>query len=909
MQLDANDPFETLKVVLGPQRRRLPLRWGNIDSRGIGRLSRLINDWTEPQPSFSHNARRTPLITWNPRHSFRARTRDPVTFQVYEIAIILQILEPVPDHCVPPPSSRNAVFRTTPVTPLPLPSSTSRVPLAPNITPTRLDPPKIEKLGSPLPVARGEHGFRRYQRTVLVDACSSILDAIALPAFTPRLANKGCLQILLLPVTLQTVQSKLSVGKVKSYIKCVNVDYESSRIEAFDGTMEFLHKDSSGSQTCSDIQLNAKGMKDLYESFKDYIAAEMLDGENKYRKALACKTRRKQKSSNPFPLLYIFNRSGPNMAFDEMPWSTSTIAMNSHLKLTPMNSSILRRIVLHLGSTRTMAAINGIPPICQRNQGRTIMRFTNAYMLVHIREFAIDEALAASTEPHLTNPLTMEVIRNSTSARQYDLRLYLDLIPDPTKLDPPPQSIIVFLKHFDTSKQTPLGAGKVYVLRSNKLGDLIPPIDERMRCTPYVIPPTTAILYEKLDASVVEIESGDYLDTCHNNEEALHAFLLLKTSTVGELRDTAVKHVALTPGEADETDKVIGVFHFSKELTRTYGVPFLFVVKRGKKFSDTKKRSQARLAVPDKEFAKYRFALVQLTPKHSSLKFLHGIRPAFLADLIHDNVVYVYHSFGVHALDISPVPENLSQALRTDDEDAKAIQTTLSQGSRTNVQQILPAISVPIPSLVLQSPMMSIWRIASSSAAGGAEPTSHQLLGDGTDARKAEAGGFVVSRLRLKISEDGRDSGRSDEEVREQKGFEGPKRMKAEIFNQAQYNEGATHSRVKLLWVGGLHLRFRRTATTTAEKQHEGFGKNLWVSLGLPAPLAPPPTPALKPSNPPTFLSPLHCGGKTSSADSNPNRLPPFGRLVPPIRISIIEVRRDACVYETLCTSTNEGEE
>ena len=43
---------------------------------------------------------------------------------------------------------------------------------------------------------------------------------------------------------------------------------------------------------------------------------------------------------------------------------------------------------------------------------------------------------------------------------------------------------MVFLKHFDTSKQTLLGAGKVYVLRSNKVGDLIPIINERMRWTP-----------------------------------------------------------------------------------------------------------------------------------------------------------------------------------------------------------------------------------------------------------------------------------------------------------------------------------------------------------------------------------------------------------------------------------------
>ena len=35
------------------------------------------------------------------------------------------------------------------------------------------------------------------------------------------------------------------------------------------------------------------------------------------------------------------------------------------------------------------------------------------------------------------------------------------------------------------------------------------------------------------------------------------------------------------------------------------------MVKRGEKFVDTKKRLQTRLGVADKEFSKYRFALIQ----------------------------------------------------------------------------------------------------------------------------------------------------------------------------------------------------------------------------------------------------------------------------------------------------------
>lgn len=50
--------------------------------------------------------------------------------------------------------------------------------------------------------------------------------------------------------------------------------------------------------------------------------------------------------------------------------------------------------------------LNGIPQPLQRNQVRAMKRFTNAYMLVYVREVAIDEILAPfkeeDTPPHLS---------------------------------------------------------------------------------------------------------------------------------------------------------------------------------------------------------------------------------------------------------------------------------------------------------------------------------------------------------------------------------------------------------------------------------------------------------------------------------------------------------------------------
>ncbi|GAA5804222.1 hypothetical protein HPULCUR_009709 [Helicostylum pulchrum] len=59
--------------------------------------------------------------------------------------------------------------------------------------------------------------------------------------------------------------TNIFMGKMKSYIKCINVDYESSRVEDF-----------------YDIQLNVKGCKTLQDSFSRYVDKETMDGENKY---------------------------------------------------------------------------------------------------------------------------------------------------------------------------------------------------------------------------------------------------------------------------------------------------------------------------------------------------------------------------------------------------------------------------------------------------------------------------------------------------------------------------------------------------------------------------------------------------------------------------------------------------
>ncbi|KAK4453191.1 ubiquitin carboxyl-terminal hydrolase [Podospora aff. communis PSN243] len=63
----------------------------------------------------------------------------------------------------------------------------------------------------------------------------------------------------------EKVLPQMFSGKIKTYISCINVPYESSRVEDF-----------------WDVQLNVSGNKNLLDSFQDYINVEKLDGENQY---------------------------------------------------------------------------------------------------------------------------------------------------------------------------------------------------------------------------------------------------------------------------------------------------------------------------------------------------------------------------------------------------------------------------------------------------------------------------------------------------------------------------------------------------------------------------------------------------------------------------------------------------
>lgn len=194
----------------------------------------------------------------------------------------------------------------------------------------------------------------------------------------------------------------------------------------------------------SDIQLNVKGMKNLYESFKDYVQVEMLDGENKYHaEGFGLQDAKKGIIFESFPPVlhlqlkrfeYDIQRDAMVKINDrhEFPFE---IDLGEFLDPNADRSQPwvyrLHGVLVHSGdlhgghyfalikpdrNTRWLKfdddrvtpvtdkevleenyggeSLLGLPQTVQRNQVRTLKRFTNAYMLVYTRECAIDEVLA-----------------------------------------------------------------------------------------------------------------------------------------------------------------------------------------------------------------------------------------------------------------------------------------------------------------------------------------------------------------------------------------------------------------------------------------------------------------------------------------------------------------------------------
>ncbi|KAL9081920.1 MAG: hypothetical protein Q9159_006904 [Coniocarpon cinnabarinum] len=252
--------------------------------------------------------------------------------------------------------------------------------------------------------------------------------------------------------TAEKTLSDLFVGRMKTYISCINVDFESSRPEDF-----------------WDVQLNVRGNATLDDSFRDYIQVETMDGDNKYfAEGYGLQDAKKGVIFESFPQVlhlqlkrfeYNFQADAMTKVYDryEFPnvWDASPYLADSADKSEPWIYH-LHGVLVHSGDLNaghyyaflkpekngdfykfdddrvTKATvkealdenyggdftnqINGLG-VAQRNpytRTWSKQRFMSAYMLVYIRESRLDNVLQSAETSDI--PKHLEVKLNEERA-------------------------------------------------------------------------------------------------------------------------------------------------------------------------------------------------------------------------------------------------------------------------------------------------------------------------------------------------------------------------------------------------------------------------------------------------------------------------------------------------------------
>ncbi|KAH0981206.1 hypothetical protein GBA52_008383 [Prunus armeniaca] len=199
-----------------------------------------------------------------------------------------------------------------------------------------------------------------------------------------------------------TIQ-QLFEGHQMNYIECINVDYKSTRKESF-----------------YDLQLDVKGCRDIYASFDKYVEVERLEGDNKYHaEQYGLQDAKKGVLFIDFPPVlqlqlkrfeYDFMRDTMVKCFGAQWWGAWFKFDDERVTKEDMKRALEEQYGGEEELPQTNPGFNNAP--------FKFTKYSNAYMLVYIREIDKEKIICNVDEKDIAEHLRIRLKKEQEEKEQ-----------------------------------------------------------------------------------------------------------------------------------------------------------------------------------------------------------------------------------------------------------------------------------------------------------------------------------------------------------------------------------------------------------------------------------------------------------------------------------------------------------